>query len=449
MKNRFVGLLSTITLAACQPVDQGVPDHTAVHSFAHQSQSPHVYRANSDIANEFMDFMFRNELGGENPVFSRFAGPIVVRFAQSAPPLAQRDLKRLVARLRNEAGIDIRIGAADAPANIYIHRMPLAKLQNIAPNAACLVVPNARDVKEFRAGWRSGKTQWRNVKTRRIASVFLPSDQSPQTERDCMHEEVAQALGPLNDLFRVSNTIFNDDNMHTVLTPYDMLILRMVYSPQLRIGMGPAQVRAQLPDILARSNPKGNGYARTGESISLNWNAAIREGSNPSVSDQRRINGAQRASKIAIAENLGQARVSFSILTHARATLGRDPQARIAEYQHVLKSYHQTLGQDSVQVGKVSRELAFVLFQLGLVEEASTFVPVIKAAAQKYENAELMFEALHLQALIAHNGGNLPQYKALVAQARGWGLYAFGSIATVSQIEHQIGKMAQDRKNTK
>ena len=146
---------------------------------------------------------------------------------------------------------------------------------------------------------------------------------------------------------------------------------------------------------------------------------------------------------------MGQARVSFSILTHARATLGRDPQARIAEYQHVLKSYHQTLGQDSVQVGKVSRELAFVLFQLGLVEEASTFVPVIKAAAQKYENAELMFEALHLQALIAHNGGNLPQYKALVAQARGWGLYAFGSIATVSQIEHQIGKMAQDRKNTK
>jgi hypothetical protein len=449
MRGVFIGLVGAFFLLACQPIDQGVPDHTTVNSFAHQRQSPHVYRANSDIANEFMDFMFRNELGGETPYFSRFDGPITARFAQPAPPLAQRDLNRLVQRLRNEAGIDIRVADHGAPVNIYIHRMPTAKLQNIARNATCLVVPNARDVQEFRAGWRSGTTQWRNVKTRNIVSVFLPSDQSPETERDCMHEEIAQALGPLNDLFRVPNTVFNDDNMHSVLTPYDMLILRMVYSPQLRIGMRPEQVRAQLNSILARANPKGAGAVKTGQSISLPWNTMIREGVNPSTSDQRRIKGAWRALHYGVDEKLGQPRIAYSILTHARASLGHDPQARINEYQHVLATYHKTLGANSIQVGKVSAELAFLLFQLGLIPEAKSLVPTIKAAAQKYENAELMFEVLHLQALIAQSSGETAQHKALVAQARGWGLYAFGSIATVSQLEHQIGQLQKHRNNTK
>ena len=449
MKHVFIALFGLLTLLGCQSVPQDVPDGTQVNSFAHQRHSPHVYRANGDIADEFMDFMFRNELGGETPFFSRFDGPISIRFVKPAPPLAQRDLKRLISRLKTEAGIDIRLGADETPVNIYIHRMPLRELQTIAPNAACFVVPNARDVKEFRAGWRSGKTQWRNVKTRKIASVFLPSDQSPQTERDCLHEEVAQALGPLNDLYRVPNTIFNDDNMHRVLTPYDMLILRMVYSPELQIGMTPIQVRTRLLTLLSRINPNGTGYARTAQSISLAFNDLIREGTSPSVSGRRRINAAKRAILYARDKNLGQQRIAFATLSHARASSRLDQQARINEYQHVLGIYNQTLGPNSIQVGKLSNEIAFLLFQLGLIQEASAFIPTIKTAAQKYENAELMFEVLHLEALIAHSQGATAQHKALVAQARGWGLYAYGNIAIVSRLEHQINQMAKHRKNVK
>jgi hypothetical protein len=441
MIRSFIGLLGALSLLACQPVEDGVPDHTSVNSFEHQRQSSHVYRANSDIANEFMDYMFRDELGGETQYFSRFDGPITVRFVQPAPPLATRDLKRLVHRLRNEAGIDIRVGDIDADVNIYIHRMPTAKVQNIARNAACLVVPNARDVKQFRAGWRSGDTQWKNVKSRDVVSVFLPSDQSPQTERDCMHEEIAQALGPLNDLFRVPNTVFNDDNMHRVLTPYDMLILRMVYDPKLRVGMGAQQVRAQLNGILARLNPKGAGVPKTAQSISLPWNALIRVGVNPRKSDQHRIQGAWRAIHYGADNKLGQPRLAYAILSHARASLGTDPQARVNEYQHVLGTYSQNFGADSVQVGQVSIELAFLLFQLGLIPEAASLIPTVKTAAKRYQNAEMMFEALHLQALVAHNSGEIAQYKALVAQAHGWGLYAFGNSAKVARIEHQIGQL--------
>jgi hypothetical protein len=449
MKQFLCAVLGALPLLACQPVEQGAPDRTAVNSFAYQRQSPQILRANSDIADEFMDFMFRNELGDETAAFSRFDGPIAVRFAAPAPPLAVRDLKRLVARFRTEAGINIFLVAPDQPANIYIHRVPLAKLQNIARNAACLVVPNARDAKEFRAGWRSGETQWKNVTVRKTVSVFLPSDQSPQSERDCMHEEIAQALGPLNDLFRVSNTVFNDDDMHGVLTPYDMLILRMVYSPELRIGMSARQVRARLPAILARLNPKGTGYAHSGQYISMDWNNLIRESNSPSSTDQRRITGARRALQFALDQKLGQPRIAFSTLSHARASVGRDPQARINELQHTLYTYNKIIGPDSIQVAKVSREMAFLLYHLNLIPEAGSFIPTIKKAAQKYQNAELMFEALHIEALIAHHNSDVSGHKALVAQARGWGLYAFGSIKIVTQIEYQLGQLAKHRKNAK
>lgn len=449
MKKFIIGFSTALPLLACQPVNKGAPEQSLVNSFNHQHFSQHVYRANTDIADEFLDFMYVNELGGDTKTFSRFDGPISIRFAQPAPPLASRDLNRLIARLRTEAGIDIRLGAAEEPVNIYIHRMPMAKLQNLAPNAACLVVPNARNAKEFRAGWRSGKTQWHNVITRTTASVFLPSDQSPEFERDCMHEEVAQALGPLNDLFRVPNTIFNDDDMHGVLTPYDMLILRLAYSPELRIGMSAPQVRARLPGLLARLNPKGEGYAGKNQTISMEWNNLIREATSANGTDRRRINAAKRAVKFATEQKLGEPRMTFSMLSHARASVGRDPQARVNELQHVLYTYSKTLGPDSIQVAKVSREMAFLLYHLNLVPEAGSFIPAIKKAAQKYQNAELMFEALHIEALVAHSNDDVAGHKALVAQARGWGLYAFGSIKIVTQIEHQLGQLAKHRKNSK
>lgn len=46
--------------------------------------------------------------------------------------------------------------------------------------------------------------------------MFIPNDTSAQEIRDCLNEELAQALGPLNDLYRLSDSVFNDDNMHTV-----------------------------------------------------------------------------------------------------------------------------------------------------------------------------------------------------------------------------------------
>ena len=88
-------------------------------------------------------------------------------------------------------------------------------------------------------------------------AIIIPNDASPQEVRDCLHEELAQALGPLNDLYRLPNSVFNDDNVHTVLTNFDMLILRATYAPELASGMSRDAVAQRLPSIFARINPRG------------------------------------------------------------------------------------------------------------------------------------------------------------------------------------------------
>lgn len=73
---------------------------------------------------------------------------------------------------------------------------------------------------------RTPTVDWTKLERRDRAAVFVRFDVAPQEIRDCLHEELAQALGPLKDLYRLSDSVSNDDNIHAVLTSFDMLILR-------------------------------------------------------------------------------------------------------------------------------------------------------------------------------------------------------------------------------
>lgn len=431
-------VLAAITLVACQPAVQPDRPNYDIKTFAPIKMPRDVLRSNADIAAEFMDFHFRDEKGGTNTRFTRFSEPITVAFNAPAPPIIMRELTMLVERLRQEAGVTIAIAPAGSPANIYIERLPFSRIQTLSANTQCFVVPNARNAKEFRKGWRSGRSQWANVKQRTTAAVFIPSDQSTQIERDCLHEEIAQALGPLNDLYRVPSSIFNDDDMHKVLTPYDMLILRMTYAPELRNGMSAAQVSAQLPAILARLNPRGNGYGSAGVGISYDWNTAIKEGQRLSNPTPRRVSGARRATRMALAQNLGANRLGFSILTHARAAMDTEPDARIKEFSQALNIYTQAYGAQSIQAGVTSMELAFLWFRLGAIDKAETLVPNVKAVGQRLQDAHMLFGALQLEAAIAAIRNDPTQAFAKLEQSRGWGIYAFGADGAVTQVENEI-----------
>ncbi|MFV2001953.1 MAG: DUF2927 domain-containing protein [Paracoccaceae bacterium] len=66
----------------------------------------------------------------------------------------------------------------------------------------------------------------------------------------CFHEELAQGLGLSNDSPSARPSIFNDDEEFGLLTSQDELLLRMLYDPRMRPGIGAAEARG-LAEIIA------------------------------------------------------------------------------------------------------------------------------------------------------------------------------------------------------
>jgi hypothetical protein len=67
----------------------------------------------------------------------------------------------------------------------------------------------------------------------------------------CVHEELTQGLGLPNDSPRARPSIFNDDEEFALLTGQDEKLLQILYSPELRPGMSPAEARP-IVEMLAR-----------------------------------------------------------------------------------------------------------------------------------------------------------------------------------------------------
>ena len=193
--------------------------------------APHV--SNTALAEDFLDLSFRMESGRALPVLTRFEGPITLRVLGQPPATLGPDLARLLARLRREAGMELR-EVTGGEASITIQAVNRSQIRRLLPQAACFVVPNVSTLEEYRRTRRSAATDWTRLTERRKLAIFLPNDVSPQESRDCLHEELAQALGPLNDLYRLPDSVFNDDNVHTVLTGFDMLVLRIYNDPSPR-----------------------------------------------------------------------------------------------------------------------------------------------------------------------------------------------------------------------
>ncbi|MEM6408449.1 MAG: DUF2927 domain-containing protein [Pseudomonadota bacterium] len=59
----------------------------------------------------------------------------------------------------------------------------------------------------------------------------------------CLHEEIAQGLGLVNDSPRARPSIFNDDDEFAYLTSHDELLLKILYDPRLPLGAPPQNAR--------------------------------------------------------------------------------------------------------------------------------------------------------------------------------------------------------------
>ncbi|MGR3468861.1 MAG: DUF2927 domain-containing protein [Shimia sp.] len=408
-------------------------------TFTRVPQRP-VTRANSDIARDFLDLVFRMENGSEVPAMTRFEGPITLRLLDNAPSSFLRtDLTKLLARLRIEAGLNVNMTGAPS-ANITVQPIRKEILEQAVPNAACFVVPNVKDWGDFLQARGTSRIRWSRVSRRVQVAVFVPVDAAPQEVRDCLHEEIAQALGPLNDMYRLPDSVFNDDNVHTVLTPFDMLVLKTYYAPELRNGMTRDEVAARLPGILARLNPAGQRFrARPQAPTPAAWSNAINSALGLSRAPLGRKAAAEEAIRIAQDLPAWDPRRGFSQYALGRLLLGTNPEKSRRAFAAADVAY-AGLPETSIHRAHVALQLAAFALVDGDAEQVLRHVdPNIRVAVQ-HENAILLSSLLMFRAEALDMLGRTGDAKVVRNDAIGWARYGFG---TAEAVEGRLREIAQ------
>ncbi len=441
---------SAMALSACGATQstgvskraQGTENWPAMQAFASSRAASSVNRSNLDILNEFLDLSFSLESGQRLPRLTRFEGPITVAFAQPVKPVTSRDMDALLSRLRTEANLDISRISNPKKANIVVETMPKAELQRAAPSAACIVVPRVSSWAEFRKFRRNRLTDWSSLDRRERAMIFMPEDISAQDARDCLHEELAQALGPLNDLYRLPDSVYNDDNFHIILTAYDMMILRAYYAPEIRNGMARYEAAAVLPRILARVNPLGNSAPARGlEPTRRDWINAVENALGVKQSDTARMKSADKAVRIAKQAGYTDHRLGFSYFARARVSISANPERAAADFARAYTIFNKIFGSNDIHTAQTALQMASLSISAGRYDTALRFINEAIPPAKSAQNGRLLFSLLAMKAEVVAQLGNPGASAALRREAVAWGRYGIVPPAEIADRLAIIAKL--------
>ena len=453
---KFILAGAALLLAACStnPIidistrSDPLPDRLpAMKSFGTAPYLVPGRKSNSDIARDFLELSFQLESGKKIETLTRFQGPITIALAKRGSNQLEDDLAELAERLRREAGLDIHVVKTGQPANIVIETLPRKELHATVPHAACFVVPRVTNWQDFRANRQSGKLDWSTLTTRNRATVFIPDDVSPQEARDCLHEEIAQALGPLNDIYRLEDSVFNDDNMNMVLTGFDMLILRAYYAPEFKNGMTKSEVASRLPDVLRRLNPAGEIAGTDGQKeSSRQWIDKLEEALLSRNPRSRRIQSARKAAEMAVQEGWKDNRLAFSLFALGRLALGQEPATSIDSFQKAYEIYAYLYGKDDIHTAHVALQLAAFALTRGAEDEALDYVNDSLPAVSRSQNASLLAALLMIKAEALDYQGRQAEAATVRLDSLGWARYGF---ATDTEIRARLRETAALRPGVK
>lgn len=423
-------ILMTLLIASCGEMPSrsvtALPDDLL--RFQDKGQPRGVARSNLDLAQDFLDLTFALENGETLPSLLKYDGPVRVVLRSQGLSQYQPEVSALLRRIRREAGVDIRQTDDPEEAQIHVHAVPRQTISRAFPGAACFIVPGVRSWNEFRnpAG-RENQILWSRQSRLSITSIFLPADSTPQDTRDCLHEELGQALGPANDLYRVPDTIFNDDNFHSVLTPFDMLMLKTLYDPALTNGLSRGEVAVRLPSILDRINPSGRSQPPAARApASKAWKSAIEIALNRSKSRSRRLRAARQAVSLASAMQPADHRLGLSLLTQGRI-LARNEPARAAElFRGAYAQFTGQFGTNDIRATHVALHLALFALKNKQFDTALSLTELHIPTARRSENAVVLSGLLAIKAETLLAIGNIGPAREARIESLAWARYAFG-----------------------
>lgn len=210
---------------------------------------------NTDLTRLFVQLTMRLESGEALRGLQRFEAPVNVGITGDAAELYLPFLREFLAEIRARTGIDISSGPP--PHNLLIRMVPGEEMLPMSL-AQCFILSSQPTWEAYTADperYDDEVLSHDGALTR--VGIFIPDTLEPFKVRECIVEEVTQALGPSNDLYGLASTIFNDDNAHTWPTQLDYLMLKVLYDPRLRSGIERLEAFAMAAKVLDEINPKG------------------------------------------------------------------------------------------------------------------------------------------------------------------------------------------------
>ncbi|MXU65481.1 DUF2927 domain-containing protein [Oceanomicrobium pacificus] len=450
MWGRGLALALPLLAAACAELpapaspERPQAQSVTVARFPTQIRPQGVARSNRMLANDILELAFQLENGDPLPGLLRYERPVRIALRSEGLRAYRPEIDGLIARLRAEAGIDIALTGDVARADMHIQLVPSAQMNRVAPGAACFIAPGVDGWEVFRKQGRRNRTDWRDLRTMGTVGIFIPDDSPPQEVRDCLHEEVAQALGPVNDVYRLSDTVFNDDNFHSVLTPFDMTVLRTIYQPEFRSGMPRAAMAAQLPRVLARTNPKGGRAPVAEAATNARWDEAIEQALDRRNRRGTRENGARAAVQLGQAMRPQDHRLGVSHLALGRLYLRQDASAATLQFVRAYDMFRRAAGGVDIRAAQAAMHLAVVALADGQNDIAFSLAEEALPAARAAENA-LLLSGLHaIQAAVFEARGQMQSAAAAQEDSLKWARFAFGpSSAAIREAQDQIDAFAE------
>lgn len=222
------------------------------------------------LARNFLAIAFHDEFSesgdqlipsGRESRLHRWERPIrvAIEFGPSVPldnrAADRAEIAAYLARLSAITGLVIRQTTSNANFLILVQspaerRGARDRILRFAPSTSDAALALALDMrKDIYCAAFSNSPRQRAYYDRSL--IIVRSELPALMRRACLHEEIAQGLGLVNDSPAARPSIFNDAGEFALLTVQDELMLKILYDPRLRPGMSLAEARP-IVDVIAR-----------------------------------------------------------------------------------------------------------------------------------------------------------------------------------------------------
>lgn len=241
---------------------------------------PATGRADGNVSNKsllraFAEVALGSEYEKRQPRILKWEKPIHAAIIGTGyPPVFEKLVVAQLADLVHETGHPIGLVYSETmrvekrlppdvskiPINLLIFYAPKAQLPALVEKRTNGAFKAADTAKMTQLGFCHSRLRSAKTGALTFAYVAVPAEITTQVDygqkkvdpkvflRACIVEELTQVLGLINDVPGLSYSVFSDDSPQVDLTVPDRWMLRMLYDPRVKPGMGPNEV---LP-IMAR-----------------------------------------------------------------------------------------------------------------------------------------------------------------------------------------------------